>query len=585
MDHLPIPTDGLAWCPPEVDYVCHGRHMFDFGDFSTYPERTGIDIEQILTATAEVDWDGLAPFFQAWLWFGLINEAICLFSPREERGREQLLDQFITIHPNKRKVLNTCALPRVLSASKTAISQDSAHEIAYALRKARCVITKISSTASWQSYLSAITNAGPLPIASRVMLSIQILEETISYALEDRIAGLTPKNSQSYISPLSMSLLHILLRRAGWCPYRFRDLPCSVRVLYYLTFFTPTEYQEHYECSQEACSALHPEQPLSNFRPVHSSTQCRCGFEETSEDLLEAVHDAGEFPVLTFVEFCGGQRRLEIIRLHGLERANNPSQYIAISHVRHLGLGNLTSTSLPYCQLASLQLLANELSGTTRAPFWIDTMCLPLERNRRNSSLKVISSVYKLAAKVVVLDPTLYHHAVSSAEECIFRIRYSAWKERLWTLQEGVLAQDLHFKFKNKIVALAEILQQHESTTAQLLPRVLASHKTDVSWLHFALEGLVSDLKGTYWVSQPIPSKRKMARILRFGYLAFPIYRYFCEEKENRCLNVVVNALHDIYIAGHARTIRRPLKENAARERLMRLEASIVAIDGDLFND
>jgi hypothetical protein len=578
MDHLPIPTDSLAHCVTEIAYVCHDGSAYDCGNFCTYPERAGISIRHILTAK-EVNWDSLAPFFQAWLWFGLIEEVIGKSIPSEIYSGKQLLSLFVTSEQNGRRILNTCALPRTLSKTKAYHSRRPASDIACILRKVRSVIVDVTSTASWQSYFELSSTESPLPTAFTILLSVQILEETLRCSLEDQYTRLMLETHQLATSSYSLSLLHRLLNRAGWCSHRVPDLPRSVRTLYYLTFITPYGSQDHYQCTQESCTAIPPDQPLPQFRPVHSASNCHCGFVEIHEDLLKDIHDAGEIPILSFVGPQGGQRRLEITRLRGLRHANTMLQYVAISHVRHLGLGNLFSTSLPYCQLVSLQMLANEALGTERAPFWIDTMCLPLDRDRRMSSLRHVSSIYKLAAKVVVVDPSMYQHAVDSAEECLFRIRYSAWKERLWTLQEGVLAQELYFKFKNKTVGLAAIVREYETGHARLLPPVRMSHTPNIDQLQYALHGLAFDIKRIDWESQADSKHKKIARVLRLGYLAFPIYRYFCEEAESKYIDVVVNVLQRIYPTSDTRTLQLPAEKDSTQKRIGILEASITFAD------
>jgi hypothetical protein len=579
MDHLSLPTDSLARCAPEIAYVYQDGFTYDRGDFYTYPERAGINIRHVLSAK-EIDCDGLAPFFQAWLWFGLIEEVIGKSLPSEDNCNGQLLNLFVTIDQNGRRILNTCALLSALSKTEQRHPQRPANHVARILQKVRCVITDVTSTPTWRSYLELFSAASPLPITFTVLLSVQVLEETLRCSLGDEYTSLIPKTPQSSTSPYSLCLLHCLLKCAGWCPHRVTDLPRSVRTLYYLTFITPYGYQEHYQCTRETCNAMSPEQPLPQFHPVHSTPDCHCGFIEIHEDILEAIHDAREIPVLTFVGSQGRQRRLEITRLRGLRQAHTIRQYVAISHVRHLGLGNLLSTSLPYCQLASLQMLANESLGTERAPFWIDTMCLPLDRERRISSLRQVSSIYKLATKVVVLDPSMYQHAVDSAEECLIRIRYSAWKDRLWTLQEGVVAQELYFQFKNKTVGLVTTVREYEAGLARLLHPVRMSHTPDINWLHYALDGLAIDMKGIDWKSQAGLSSKKMARVLRLGYLAFPIYRYFCEESESRYLDNVVDALQGIYPISDMHSLQLPVEERSSQERLRILEASITFADG-----
>lgn len=77
MDHVLLCSDYLAPPPIEVLYIWNENFTYDGLGFLTYPERTGVDIELL----AEDEFPTLAlrdsgPFLQAWLWFGMLGEAL-----------------------------------------------------------------------------------------------------------------------------------------------------------------------------------------------------------------------------------------------------------------------------------------------------------------------------------------------------------------------------------------------------------------------------------------------------------------------------------------------------------------------------
>lgn len=129
--------------------------------------------------------------------------------------------------------------------------------------------------------------------------------------------------------------------------------------------------------------------------------------------------------------------------------AADPSKpYVAISHVWSDGMGNPRQNALPLCQLQKLQKLVNGLYEPENhpVPFWIDTICVPLSNDMRNMAIQLMARTYEGAGKVLVLDSSLTDPGVHSApEELLMRIRCSSWMQRLWTLQEGMLADELYF--------------------------------------------------------------------------------------------------------------------------------------------
>lgn len=124
--------------------------------------------------------------------------------------------------------------------------------------------------------------------------------------------------------------------------------------------------------------------------------------------------------------------------------------YVAISHVWSDGLGHpFGVNSLPECQVRRLKSLIQE-TGLDEPLIWIDSLCVPAKNGlAKRNALTRMARVYGNAAKILVLDSDLLStSALCSNEEILLRIALSKWMQRLWTLEEGVLARSrLLFQF------------------------------------------------------------------------------------------------------------------------------------------
>jgi len=65
---------------------------------------------------------------------------------------------------------------------------------------------------------------------------------------------------------------------------------------------------------------------------------------------------------------------------------------------------------------------------------------------------------YESARKVLVLDSELEVASIdTSPEELLMRISCCGWMRRLWTLQEGALAKELFFQFKERAAMIGDL--------------------------------------------------------------------------------------------------------------------------------
>ncbi|KAK4942754.1 hypothetical protein LTR10_017514 [Elasticomyces elasticus] len=182
------------------------------------------------------------------------------------------------------------------------------------------------------------------------------------------------------------------------------------------------------------------------------------------------------------------------IKVH---RFDGSIRYTAISHVWSDGLGNPHENGLPHCQLQriagilknmneqskryfgihegqggtpSILACCNNRGGKSRRVFfWMETLCIPVKardefdpsvEELKIRAIRHITPIFQAANHVLVLDKELEQLQLKSPDEdrmtpvqiveneeiLTSRILGSKWLQRAWTLEEGALARQLHFK-------------------------------------------------------------------------------------------------------------------------------------------
>ena len=82
--------------------------------------------------------------------------------------------------------------------------------------------------------------------------------------------------------------------------------------------------------------------------------------------------------------------------------------------------------------------------------FWIDSLCVPDERLSKKKAIGLMTRTYEEATGTLVVDTGIRacSQRAPKAEQSL-RIATSNWMQRLWTLQEGFLAKNLAFEFRD----------------------------------------------------------------------------------------------------------------------------------------
>jgi len=161
-----------------------------------------------------------------------------------------------------------------------------------------------------------------------------------------------------------------------------------------------------------------------------------------------------------------------------IDEYENSKEYVAISHVWADGLGNARQNTLPYCQLHRLKRTLDELRAqqstwsllnrgqvdavlrkkrNVSLRFWIDTLCIPVNpslKHVRKQAIHQMKEIHHSSYQVLVLDAEIQVANASDVTEAFMQIALSGWMRRLWTLQEGVLGDRLHFRFNDSVFDL-----------------------------------------------------------------------------------------------------------------------------------
>ncbi|GFF32135.1 hypothetical protein IFM46972_03445 [Aspergillus udagawae] len=291
--------------------------------------------------------------------------------------------------------------------------------------------------------------------AHQLMLSIVVLGETLTNA-----ASVIYEGFNTYKWPLC-PMVSFLMELVGWCPFQISQLStrCTNSHLYYLSFFNQQQFSNnHRRCCKDFCLAYQINEEIYETR--HVTADCNCAFISFAElaDVFTWIEQGGTALVKRKVKDTG-EGIQKIWRLVPSHVDGTVARYVCISHVWGDGMGNPRQNSLPECQLEKLQDAVNGLHESDEDfPFWIDTVCIPLQQPFRKQSIRSMAKIYQKAESVLVIDNTLTNVSTqTSIEEIMSRIEVSGWMGRLWTLSEGVAASKLYFKLRQHAVVVEHL--------------------------------------------------------------------------------------------------------------------------------
>jgi hypothetical protein len=291
------------------------------------------------------------------------------------------------------------------------------------------------------------------------------------------------------------SLLYQRMRDDGWCPSELSMIfsRLSVVGIYYVSHITRPGSTKEHPTLRILPGAL-ATAPVVRTKAEHTEsgklcTKYQCAVNQLNElkyqtkhteechDCYDMVADPdevfkilknGRIPLIRSIDRDCKSKSIPLIE------SQPDDVYVAISHVWADGLGNLRCNALPRCQMLRLSQLIRTLPSKVSKIdlFWIDTIGCPpdadtkseaaddaakqkaaeqkeAQKEAQNWAISRMRQTYKDACAVLVLDSWLQQLTIKplSDTEILTRIVCSAWNSRLWTLQEGALAELLYFQF------------------------------------------------------------------------------------------------------------------------------------------
>lgn len=524
MDHLVLPAGVSPYIT--VPYRC--TESYDGGDFFTYPERKGWakDIESN-------DFGRRSPsetnaFFQTWLFFGCLTEVLKAGGVKVDtndfiemksntvttRKLQQLVAQWKLLWPTSNDVSKQCQcrsyqnyVPdkrcRRKRCWQSVVRDHNSATLRTTLMILRTVsrFIDLSGTEGDNLAVGEDHSVAPvIPLDPEIALSISALGCALHQA--SRLVYEFPPGRLSW---KGTAIMKERLQRANWCPSRIAGTMGQLGISgrYYCAANPVKEAGDHSECSTRRCVAQTIDE---DHYPTRHVPGCSCKSAGVpQEELLDIIRqgDAGHTPVVTWVGGTGGLEGRAVVSDASdvkVSRNSDVCIYVAISHVWSQGLGNPAENTLPICQLSQIQQMVDDLFADRgmdeHIPFWMDTLCVPVDKNLKEFREKCIirmRTIYEEATAVLVLDIGMQEVSSSSPVfDRAFAVFQSAWWRRLWTYQEGILAKHLYIRLSDGVQDLHEIngemrehnaeLEQQGYTSTELISMDVSAHLTMGKW-------------------------------------------------------------------------------------------------------
>jgi hypothetical protein len=488
-DHLQVP--------------CLATEDYDGGEFEQYPDRQGWHERPIRewTSIFTNPRQNFLGFLQTWLFFAPIALVF---------RRRVSLEAFTKPGTSGLSVIDTSILQewfrsepvfrlnRETEEAKLGMMFTSYAYLHHGLQQSHNALFNEDRRMSLQSYIQTCCRSDPRD-AHTIMATTLLLETLTEYtfcsgrSISDQkpftIAG-ARSLSRLYASPL-----HRQMREDGWCPstlfvffkrintaslcfLRSMARPHPERVHKMIRIRAPRAEPTGQSitgpeilCSEEKCAFLQ----LSDktYKTKHTDDYCdksKCDDMVADPKEIFDILRSGSIPLMLSIDDDDDDSTLILIP----SQPDFSDSYVAISHVWSDGLGNVEKSALPRCQIKRLSKMIRGLPGisSNMVLFWIDTIGCPPdsagEVKAQQLAISMMRETYQNAVAVLVLDGWLQTQRIAGLpdHEVLMMIISSAWNSRLWTLQEGVLAQNLFFQFDDAVYNIDEGLRRllHEST-------------------------------------------------------------------------------------------------------------------------
>lgn len=433
MDHL-LKMRHAIYPDIEVPYLCDDMPYSP--PFRTYPRRLGfttidlVDPSRSTKPQGEVD-----RLFQAWLFFGLLQT---IFGSLFE------LPRFVRDGSSGQRVISTQRLRRMMVYffEKKQYSDESEWDEDW--RNIQKLLQYVKQIIMEREKSCSTLKIPQSPTQLMIAVLFQFLAKRLS------------RNDVRNSNNVSTGLVERLMIERGWCRRQVSHLSESLHVecLYMVSRIERSDPQFRHSISCESDCIVN-KVDRQTYRTKHACHGSSCDFAIGDQTKMFSTLQNGQLPLIANCDYADSTE-VELLDTQQV------GKYVAISHVWSHGLGNPHENSLPKCQLARLANMVSNLyqKEDEAVPFWIDTICVPVNPpEARALAILNLRKTYRQADKVLVVDA--YLETIDSSTlfvpEIALYVICSTWLTRLWTLQEGALAQSLYFQFADRIVDLAQI--------------------------------------------------------------------------------------------------------------------------------
>ena len=434
-----------------------------------------------------------ASFLQTWLFFGLLREI--LGSALEELGHKGLYRHSDFIRSSEvsspqqsgqgemRNVGTDDSLPEfVTTARLIPLLEQWCHIIQPELPRAKKQYSHLlSCTSLLRNFMPQIESR--LPLNSRQSLYSTL--EVLSICVNRGFSGQSYSQGTYCVVPVLSQIWTVhkveKMRGLGWCPYQaiqLKNIYPAAQICLYLEKLdkrkTLVYGDRHQDCDISVCRGLQSPQESQHRYP-----QCGCNevdIEDNEWEKLLQILDSNKIPVLCL------SRSADEVNVT-VAAADQNVKYTAISHVWADGLGNKQANALRQCQVNHIYDRLNNFqtpftSDRQEVFVWIDTICCPLKPpDSKRTALALMRETYKNAENVLVFDAELEmtDHTNLDYLEILARIACSTWNRRLWTLQEGFLAQNIWIQFQTKAINMDRLMIEHNDVDESIQSGLLHS--------------------------------------------------------------------------------------------------------------
>ncbi|KAL4800769.1 hypothetical protein BDV19DRAFT_2807 [Aspergillus venezuelensis] len=470
MDYIETVSDSPY---PEIDVPCLSLEEYDDSDFLTYPERAGWDVDRLLAGNFSQHEDA-ATLLQDWLFFGVLWE---VFGPLGKGAKHNYIKQkegyehgVVTVASLDEQILELSSFITPLFHGE---NRDAALTVGHRIEACLRTVSRFCRMATCEG--DPREGFSVWPLSPEIDLSIRALGQRLAWSFSTSALDMVFSSSTgSLVFPCGWLPLQRMYE-TGWCRSEVamvEETFTSASALYVSQLQPPPSARgkDHSECTRNLCMARQLNEAMyrtAHVPPPHTTDECGCEHRGPVIEEVVTILEDGGVPLLSITPL----KKEPFVKVE-VEKYTEGKRYIAFSHVWSDGLGNPTANTLPRCQLQRLHSLLDELVSGMRSVdlvnrlafrelwkkkfhgpsllFWMDTMCIPVApeyKALRGKAIKSMKAVYERAFRVLVLDGDIQSFPSTDYTQAFMRIRMAAWMRRLWTLNEGVLANELCIKF------------------------------------------------------------------------------------------------------------------------------------------